>query len=224
MERYGCSRRGLSILKTVEFDWVENDDWETNLKNYINSIGALKLVDKYLLEGEDISWSSPTNYRAFFSTSTLLEFIFQSMFKEVGKSKITEAIFTALSAGHMDNVFIMRTMNMAFRHNSIPHNHQYLCDLLTPHIKTNSLWSYDIRQIMSINEKFPLPYIKSINDRITKKIAEEIFNIFDKSGGLLPLDTQNYLVDNNEYIRYWINEYQEQQTYPEKSIRDVFIF
>lgn len=96
---------------------------------------------------------------------------------------------------------------------------------LKPLIKPNQIYSDEHTNILERNSTLPLIYFTVLNDKITKKKAEEIFEDFDTDGAtFLGIEAQNFLIDNNKYIKQLIIDNDLLSEYPDKTVRDVFMF
>ncbi len=206
------------------FKWNDQSDYSTNVSNYIDSVGASRIAKLYL-SGKNIRFEDAGNYRANLGTATLIEHLFLDRFEELGITVSTRIVRKALDAEIMDSHFIPKTFNRKVRHGEINHDLPYLLQLMLPYVPTNHLMSGNFRELVRIERSFSLPYFKVINDRITYKMAEDIYGMFTPKGdGYLTMETQNLLVDTNKYIKELIIEYGEESEYPHSDVREMFLF
>jgi len=155
----------------------------------------------------------------------MLDTILLYHFDELGKTLWKNVLSHAIAWDKLEKGFEEKAMNVVFRHKEADIDYDILMSALVPLISKSNVYKRSHTDNMELNHDMVLPYFKALNDKITKRKADEIFEDFDKNGStFLGIPAQNWLIDNNKYIRKIIEEGNLINDYPPKTVRDIFIF
>lgn len=215
----------ITNIKNDGFDytWNTKENFSQNLDEFIKIYTAKKLAE-YFLKTKTLRWEGES-YREIFTTSSMLDTILLYHFDELGKTLWKNVLSHAIAWDKLEKGFEEKAMNVVFRHKEADIDYDILMSALVPLISKSNVYKRSHTDNMELNHDMVLPYFKALNDKITKRKADEIFEDFDKNGStFLGIPAQNWLIDNNKYIRKIIEEGNLINDYPPKTVRDIFIF
>lgn len=205
-----------------DYKWDVRKNHSENVTAFFKKNKPRDLAE-YFLKKKTLRWEG-NSYREVLGTGTILEEMVLNYWKDLGDLWY-QTITNGLLWEKFDGIFVIRAMNSVFLHHESDIDPQKLMNALAPAIPTSKIYHREHTDIMERNHDFPLVYFKALSDRITKAKAEEIFEDFNKDGiTFLGLEAQNYLIDNNKYIRKIIEEMDLWADFPTKEARDIFIF
>lgn len=206
-----------------DYEWNEDRSYTLNLAEFLEKHSPQKLAEHFLKE-KTLRWEGKS-YREVLDTDAILEQILLYRHKEIDKKIWYQVISNAMIWERLDSNFALRAMNIKFRHGETDIDGQMLMNVLAPMIKTSDVYKRDHTDIMEHNHSFSLVYFKALNDKITKRKAEEIFEDFNKDGlTFLGVEAQNWLIDNNKHIQKIIEELGLIEDFPPAAVRDLFLF
>jgi hypothetical protein len=206
-----------------DYEWNEDKSYTLNLAEFLEKHTPNKLAEHFL-EAKTLRWEGKS-YREVLGTSAILEQLIFYSYNQLGKSLWKRLVSNAMIWDKLDPNFTIRFINTRFRHNEIDMDADLVMQTLAPMIPAKDVYSKEHTDTMYHSKEMILPYFKALNDKITKRKAETIFEDFNKDGlTILGIPAQNWLIDNNKHIQKIIEEMGLIEDFPPKTVRDMFLF
>ncbi len=215
----------FNCISEFKYVWLNPASYVDNKNIFFNEFTATKIAEFFLKHG-DIYWIDEENGMGNFTTETILTELIVWRKKEIGHEMWVSVIEMGIKNKHITYYFYKARLGIIL---DALENKDFLIEfmkLMEPIIPSSDIYSTsNISELENNNVIFPLIYFSTMNNKITKRKAEQIFEDFDPDGQtFLGLDTQNFLINNNKHIRKIISDNDLWGDYPTPEIRDIFIF